>query len=64
MLNVSFITYTNDNDNIFVEQIIPDVVYEDALGTKSVAYQNIVALLIEAMKDQQRQIDELKRQLG
>lgn len=47
-----------------VEQVIPDVVYEDALGTKSVAYQNIVALLIEAMKDQQRQIDELKRQLG
>ena len=47
-----------------VEKIIPDVVYEDALGTKSVAYQNIVALLIEAVKDQQRQIDELKRQLG
>ena len=47
-----------------VEEVIPDVVYEDALGTKSVAYQNIVALLIEAVKDQQRQIDELKRQLG
>ena len=47
-----------------VEQIIPDVVYEDATGVKSVAYQNIVALLIEAVKDQQRQIDELKRQLG
>ena len=47
-----------------VEKIIPDVVYEDATGVKSVAYQNIVALLIEAIKDQQRQIDELKRQLG
>lgn len=47
-----------------VEQIIPQVVYEDAQGVKSVAYQNIVALLIEAVKDQQRQIDELKRQLG
>lgn len=47
-----------------VEQVIPQVVYEDAQGTKSVAYQNIVALLIEAVKDQQRQIDELKRQLG
>lgn len=46
-----------------VEEIIPDVVYEDATGVKSVAYQNIVALLIEAVKDQQRQIDELKRQL-
>ncbi len=47
-----------------VEQVIPQVVYEDAQGVKSVAYQNIVALLIEAVKDQQRQIDELKRQLG
>jgi len=47
-----------------VEQIIPDVVYEDATGVKSVAYQNIVALLIEAVKDQQRQIDELKRKLN
>ena len=47
-----------------VEEIIPDVVYEDALGTKSVAYQNIVALLIEAVKDQQRQIDELKKKLN
>ena len=46
-----------------VESILPDVVYEDATGVKSVAYQNIVALLIEAVKDQQRQIDELKRQL-
>ena len=46
-----------------VESILPDVVYEDATGVKSVAYQNIVALLIEAIKDQQRQIDELKRQL-
>jgi len=47
-----------------VEQVIPQVVYEDVQGVKSVAYQNIVALLIEAVKDQQRQIDELKRQLG
>jgi hypothetical protein len=47
-----------------VEKIVPDLVYEDVMGLKSVAYQNIVALLIEAIKDQQRQIDELKRQLG
>ncbi len=44
-----------------VEQIIPQVVYEGVDGVKSVAYQNIVALLIEAVKDQQRQIDELKQ---
>lgn len=47
-----------------VEKVVPDVVYEDVHGVKSVAYQNMVALLIEALKDQQRQIDELKRQLG
>jgi hypothetical protein len=47
-----------------VESILPDVVYEDVAGVKSVAYQNIVALLIEAVKDQQRQIDELKRKLN
>lgn len=47
-----------------VEKIVPDVVYEDALGVKSVAYMNMVALLIEAVKDQQKQIDELKSLLN
>lgn len=47
-----------------VEKVVPQVVYEDVQGVKSVAYQNIVALLIEAVKDQQRQIDELKKKLG
>jgi hypothetical protein len=35
----------------------------DEMGTKSVNYQNMVALLIEAVKEQQEQIDELKRML-
>jgi hypothetical protein len=30
----------------------------------SVSYQNMVGLLIEAMKEQQQQIDELKEQLN
>ena len=47
-----------------VEKVVPDVVYEDALGVKSVAYMNMVALLIEAVKDQQKQIDELKSLLN
>ena len=47
-----------------VEKVIPQVVYEDVHGVKSIAYQNIVALLIEAVKDQQQQIDELKRKLN
>jgi hypothetical protein len=44
-----------------VEKIIPEVVYGDEL--KSVAYGNIVGLLIEAIKEQQKEIDELKKKV-
>jgi hypothetical protein len=44
-----------------VERIIPEVVYGDE--TKSVAYGNLVGLLIEAIKEQQKEIDELKKKL-
>jgi hypothetical protein len=44
-----------------VERIIPDVVYGDEI--KSVAYGNMVGLLIEAIKEQQKEIDELKKKL-
>lgn len=43
-----------------VEKIIPQVVSDDEEGMKSVAYGNMVGLLIEAIKEQQQQIDELK----
>ena len=43
-----------------VEKVIPEVVYEDNHGFKSVAYGNIVALLLEAIKEQQVMINELK----
>lgn len=46
-----------------VEEIIPEVVLTAADGYKSVAYGNIVALLIEAVKEQQTQIEKLKQQL-
>ena len=44
-----------------VELIIPEVVRtsEDD-GLKSIEYQNIVGLLVEAIKEQQKQINELK----
>ena len=45
-----------------VEKIIPEVVYGDEI--KSVAYANIVALLIEAIKEQQKEIEELKKRLN
>lgn len=44
-----------------VEKIIPQVVNTDEATTlKSVAYGNVVSVLIEAIKEQQAQIDELK----
>ena len=47
-----------------IEEVIPEVVREDDQGMKSVAYGNITAVLIEAIKEQQNQIDELKNQLN
>lgn len=45
-----------------VEKIIPEVVYGDEI--KSVAYANLVGLLIEAIKEQQKEIDELKKKFN
>jgi hypothetical protein len=44
-----------------VEKIIPEVVYGDEI--KSVAYGNLVGLLIEAIKEQQKEIEGLKKKL-
>ena len=46
-----------------VEKVLPEVVDTNEEGIKSVAYGNMVGLLIEAIKEQQQQIDELKRKL-
>jgi hypothetical protein len=46
-----------------MQQAFPEVVFENTDGTKAVAYPNIVSVLIEAIKEQQVQIDELKRQI-
>ena len=46
-----------------VEQVLPEVVSQEGDGMKSVAYGNIVGVLIEAIKEQQKQIDELKARL-
>ena len=46
-----------------VDKVIPEVVKDLPEGKKAVAYQNIIGLLIEAIKDQQKQIDELKRKI-
>jgi hypothetical protein len=43
-----------------VETVLPEVVSEDNEGKKNVAYGNMVGLLIEAIKEQQLQITELR----
>ena len=46
-----------------VEKILPELVKEGPDGTKAVAYQNMVAVLVEAIKEQQEQINELRLRL-
>jgi hypothetical protein len=47
-----------------VEKVLPEVVVESTDGLKSVSYGNIVGVLIEAVKEQQKRIEELERKLN
>jgi hypothetical protein len=71
MRGVTYKLKENDKEGVGViaqemEKILPQVVLEaerdvdDEYEIKSVAYGNIVGVLIEAIKEQQKQIDELK----
>ena len=44
-----------------VEEVVPEVVATDAKGFKSVDYSKLVPVLVEAIKEQQKQIEELRR---
>jgi len=44
-----------------VEKQFPQLVMTDETGKKSVAYSNMVPVLLQAIKEQQQQIDELKK---
>lgn len=46
-----------------IMEVIPEVVAQDNEGMYNVSYGNIVGVLIEAIKEQQKQIDELKAKL-
>jgi len=46
-----------------VEAVLPEVISEDNLGIKNVAYGNMVGLLIEAIKELKTEVDDLKAQL-
>ena len=43
-----------------IEKILPHLVNEDPNGLKSVNYAGLTGYFIEALKEQQKQIDELK----
>ena len=47
-----------------IEEILPELVTTRDNGYKAVKYDKIVALLIEAIKEQQGEIDELKRKIN
>ena len=62
---VSYISKFNMEERIGViaqevERVVPEVVQTHANGLKSVAYQNLVGLLIEAVKDLSTRLEELE----
>ncbi|HZV45399.1 MAG TPA: tail fiber domain-containing protein, partial [Saprospiraceae bacterium] len=46
-----------------LETVLPELVHTDADGYKTVDYSRLTPVLIEAVKEQQRQIEELKQQV-
>jgi len=46
-----------------VEKVMPEIVQTRDNGYKAVKYEKIVPLLIESIKEQQKQIDELKKEV-
>jgi hypothetical protein len=44
-----------------VEKIIPELVVENSKGYKMIYYENLTAVLVEAIKEQQEQINSLKQ---
>jgi len=46
-----------------VEKVIPKIVHTSEDGLKSVEYGNLVAVLIEAIKEQDKKIDSLQKQI-
>ena len=44
-----------------VQAVLPEAVRTNESGYLSVRYEKMIALLVEAMKEQQAEIDELKK---
>ena len=68
ILSMRGVTYTrDDNDNVGViaqevEKVLPQIVLtaDDEMGTKSVDYSRITAVLIEAVKELTKRVEELE----
>jgi hypothetical protein len=45
-----------------VEKVLPEVVSTDPVGYKTVEYSKVVSLLVEAVKEQQKEIEALKNE--
>jgi hypothetical protein len=73
ILNLTGVTYDRKDQSSFnepgliaedVNKILPNLVVKDEEGNPSgIQYTKVVAYLIEAIKDQQKQIDELKKKV-
>ncbi len=46
-----------------VEKVLPELVKEGPGGYKSIDYSKMSAVLVEAIKEQQKQIDELRKEI-
>jgi hypothetical protein len=46
-----------------VEEVVPEVIMVDSSGYRGIEYDKLVALLIEAVKDQQLQISNLRAEI-
>jgi len=47
-----------------VEEVTPEMVETNENGIKSVSYSNMIGILVEAIKEQQNQIEELKSEIN
>lgn len=47
-----------------IEEVFPELIETDARGFKSVAYANMSAILVEALKEQNLKIQDLERELS
>jgi hypothetical protein len=47
-----------------IGKVLPEVVHESADGEKAVSYGQIIPILIEAIKEQQKAIEDLRTELN